>query len=238
MSHLYIDQVIEEAAPQAVTSKAGTTYTIREWRVLGSVDGAVAAEHMVRTFSSKVECQAVAGWEGTVEADMRGGQPTGKWKIPTPRAPGGDGGFATQAPAQAQAQAPAPSGVTLVPQISRPDLEALCDYAQAKADWGEAMRAAFVTAAAGMGLRAPVSAEAPQTRPAPTSPTPSVVAGEADAALKEAGLLSRATTSLTNTQIAGAWNGVRGNKEAFTAAINGLLAAGGQLIEDENDLPF
>lgn len=77
---LAIQQVLETAAPYV---PAGKKYTVREWKVLGSLDNGPMYELLVKTLSSKPECTACAGWQGVVEEDEFRG--VVKYKIPTPK---------------------------------------------------------------------------------------------------------------------------------------------------------
>lgn len=77
---LVVQQVLETATPY---TPSGKTFSIREWTVLGSLDGSPPQQLIVRTFSGKPACQVVNGWSGYVEEDVHNGFT--KYKIPTPR---------------------------------------------------------------------------------------------------------------------------------------------------------
>ena len=246
MPYLHIDRVNVENQP---FTPNGWSHPIREWMVDGSIDHGPTMEIIVRTFSSKPECTARDGWEGEVEQDLKGGQPTGKYKIPTPQSPnfqGGGGGG--QAPAQAPPRpaSPAqPAARASAPSMTRAELEALCDYAARAAEqsqWGNEIASAFVTAAAGMGLRAPVAGgtapATPAPTPAPAPAPPEAQAGTTDAILKEAGLLGKATVALTASDISTIWTQAKGDKALFISGVNVALTMKGQASDADEEYPF
>lgn len=97
---LEILRIVETEPPYRA---AGATYTVYEWKVVGCLDGNPAQyELLVKTLSSKPQCQACEGWKGVVEEDEFKG--TIKYKIPTPKS-------AAFAGADAARQGPAQPGV-------------------------------------------------------------------------------------------------------------------------------